>query len=118
MILSVEEDLEVVGQVTDGARAVEAVLRLRPDVVLMDVQMPVMDGLEATRAIYRKMPARDRPVIIGLSANALPGDREQCLRAGMDEYVSKPIEQARIAALLEGVARRRAPRRAEANVVA
>ncbi len=56
MILSVEEDLEVVGQVTDGARAVEAVLRLRPDVVLMDVQMPVLDGIEATRQIVAAHP--------------------------------------------------------------
>jgi DNA-binding NarL/FixJ family response regulator len=56
MILSVEDDLEVVGQAVDGARAVEAVTRLRPDVVLMDVQMPVLDGIEATRQIVAAHP--------------------------------------------------------------
>jgi CheY-like chemotaxis protein len=92
----------------NGLEAVRAVGGTRRyDVVLMDVQMPVMDGLEATRAIYRKVPARERPVIIGLSANALPGDREQCLRAGMDEYASKPMDQARLGSLLGAVARRR-----------
>jgi signal transduction histidine kinase/CheY-like chemotaxis protein len=103
----------------NGLEAVRAVGGARRyDVILMDVQMPVMDGLEATRAIYRKVPARERPVIIGLSANALPGDREQCLRAGMDEYASKPMDQARLGALLGAVARRRhAPRPAAVPVL-
>jgi signal transduction histidine kinase/CheY-like chemotaxis protein len=91
----------------NGLEAVRAVGSHRYDVILMDVQMPVMDGLEATRAIYRKVLSRARPVIIGLSANALPGDREQCLRAGMDEYAPKPMDQARLASLLAGVERRR-----------
>ncbi|MBS1567330.1 MAG: response regulator, partial [Bacteroidetes bacterium] len=59
------------------------------DVVLMDVQMPEMDGLEATRAI-RKNGGR-QPIIIAMTANAMQGDEDECLQAGMDDYVSKPV---------------------------
>ncbi|MHB1261776.1 MAG: response regulator [Thermoplasmatota archaeon] len=93
----------------NGAKAVDAVLRKRYDVVLMDVQMPVMDGIEATRTIHRRLPRSRRPVIIGLSANALPGDREQCLRAGMDEYTPKPMDQDRLATLLTAAGQRARP---------
>jgi len=99
----------------NGAKAVAAVLRKRYDVVLMDVQMPVMDGLEATRTIYRRLPRRERPLIIGLSANALPGDREQCLRAGMDEYMPKPMDQDRLALLLAAASQGSLPLRAAAS---
>jgi CheY-like chemotaxis protein len=78
---------DVVG---DGQAAVDAVETGAYDVVLMDVQMPELDGLEATRRIRARWP--DRPIrIIGLTANAMAGDREACLAAGMDDYVSKPI---------------------------
>ncbi|HUR24847.1 MAG TPA: ATP-binding protein [Candidatus Thermoplasmatota archaeon] len=102
--------LENLGYAADVARngeeAVEAVVRQRYDVVLMDVQMPVMDGLEATRTIYRRVPRSKRPLIVGLSANAMPGDREQCLRAGMDDYTPKPMDQGRLASVLAAAGRR------------
>ncbi len=86
----------------DGIEAIEAVTRQRYDIVLMDVQMPQMDGLEASRKINERWPARrDRPWIIAITANAMQGDREACLAAGMDDYISKPIKTAELAAALE-----------------
>ena len=67
----------------------ESVGRQTYDVVLMDVQMPEMDGLEATRRIVAKGP--QRPRIVAMTANAMAGDREMCLQAGMDDYITKPI---------------------------
>ncbi|MBI2383443.1 MAG: transporter substrate-binding domain-containing protein [Gammaproteobacteria bacterium] len=74
----------------DGREAVESVRRQAFDVVLMDVQMPVMDGLEATKAI-RALAHTERLPIIAMTASVLRGDRERCYEAGMDDYVAKPI---------------------------
>ncbi len=77
--------------VSNGSEAVEAI-RARPyDLVLMDVQMPEMDGLEATRCIRKDPSIGSQPIIISMTANAMLGDRERCLQAGMDDYISKPI---------------------------
>ncbi len=76
---------------SNGAEAVQSVGRQRYDVVLMDVQMPEMDGLEASRRITTTLPPSDRPRIIAMTANAMQGDREMCLQAGMDDYIAKPI---------------------------
>jgi signal transduction histidine kinase/DNA-binding response OmpR family regulator len=75
----------------NGIETIQALERQPYDLVLMDVQMPEMDGLEATRRICTRWPRGERPYIIAMTANALRGDREKCLEAGMDDYVAKPI---------------------------
>ena len=76
---------------SNGLEAIESVERQTYDVVLMDAQMPEMDGLEASRRITSERPAGQRPRIIAMTANAKQGDREMCLAAGMDDYIAKPI---------------------------
>ncbi len=86
----------------DGAEAIAAVEATAYDVVLMDVQMPEMDGLEATRQIRARWP--DRSIrIVAMTANAMEGDREACLAAGMDDYLSKPIRPEELALALDAV---------------
>jgi signal transduction histidine kinase/DNA-binding response OmpR family regulator/HPt (histidine-containing phosphotransfer) domain-containing protein len=75
----------------NGLEVLQALERQLYDVVLMDVQMPEMDGLEATRALRRELPDSRQPHVIAMTANAMQGDREMCLAAGMNDYVSKPI---------------------------
>ncbi|MBL0150173.1 MAG: response regulator [Ideonella sp.] len=92
-----------VTQAHDGQQAVEAVEREHFDLVLMDCQMPRMDGFEATRRIrdwQRHQVGQRRLGIVALTANALSGDREACLAAGMDDYLAKPISSARLSAVL------------------
>jgi PAS domain S-box-containing protein len=86
----------------NGVEALEALERQPYDVVLMDVEMPEMDGLEATRRIRRMAPVEPRPRIIAVTAKALQGERELCLQAGMDDYLTKPI---RLDELIEALRR-------------
>jgi signal transduction histidine kinase/DNA-binding response OmpR family regulator len=87
---------------SNGIEVIESLERQPYDVVLMDVQMPEMDGLEASRRIVAKWPAKARPRIVAMTANAMQGDREACLGAGMDDYVTKPIRvDALVQALLD-----------------
>ena len=76
---------------SNGVEAIESVERQPYDVVLMDVQMPEMDGLEASRRITDRWAAAARPRIVAMTANTMQGDREMCLAAGMDDYLTKPI---------------------------
>ncbi|MBL9190167.1 MAG: PAS domain S-box protein [Opitutaceae bacterium] len=86
----------------NGKEAIEALVRQPYDIVFMDVQMPVMDGLEATRRIVERWPeSASRPWIIAVTANAMVGDRETCLGAGMDDYITKPLKASELAAALE-----------------
>ena len=87
---------------SNGIEAIECIERQPYDVVLMDVQMPEMDGMEATRRITRRWSAQERPRIVAMTANAMQGDREQCLAAGMDDYITKPIRVDQLVASLTG----------------
>jgi signal transduction histidine kinase/DNA-binding response OmpR family regulator len=99
--------LERMGYTADvtgnGLEALEAVERSHYDLVLMDVQMPEMDGLEATRRIVKRH-GTDRPRIVALTADAMQDDRERCLAAGMDDYLTKPIRPNELAEALERAA--------------
>jgi CheY-like chemotaxis protein len=81
---------------SNGIEAIESVQRQTYDVVLMDVQMPEMDGLEASRRICARWSTRERPRIVAMTANAMQGDRDMCLAAGMDDYLTKPIRVERL----------------------
>jgi signal transduction histidine kinase/CheY-like chemotaxis protein len=87
----------------NGLEAIEAIERQKYDVVLMDVQMPEMDGLEASRQICARWPRGVRPRIVAMTANAMQGDRERCFEAGMDDYVSKPVRVGELISALERV---------------
>ncbi len=92
----------------NGLEAIQALERQPYDLILMDVQMPEMDGLEASRRICAQWPPENRPVIVAMTANAMQGDREMCLAAGMDDYISKPIRMEElIAALLRAATGKR-----------
>jgi signal transduction histidine kinase/DNA-binding response OmpR family regulator len=93
---------------SNGIEAVESVGRQVYDVVLMDVQMPEMDGLDAARQICARWQPHERPRIVAMTANAMQGDRDMCLAAGMDDYVTKPIRVDRLVEALNQVQPRRA----------
>jgi CheY-like chemotaxis protein len=80
----------------NGQEVLDALQQQAYDLIFMDVQMPEMDGLEATRQIRRQLPPERQPHIVAMTANALQGDREHYLAAGMDDYVSKPIKLAEV----------------------
>ncbi|WP_432142147.1 response regulator [Streptomyces sp. bgisy084] len=100
MVRKIGHSVDTVG---NGAEALQSLRDTRYDVVLMDVQMPVMDGLDASRRIHQSLSAAARPYIIALTANAMSEDRDACLAAGMDDYLSKPLHSADLAEALDRV---------------
>jgi GAF domain-containing protein/CheY-like chemotaxis protein len=92
---------------SNGIEAIESVRRQTYDVVLMDFQMPEMDGLEASRQINARWQPKDRPRIIAMTANAMQGDRDMCLAAGMDDYLTKPIRVERLVEALNQASARK-----------
>ena len=88
----------------NGLEVLAAIAQQTYDLIFMDMQMPEMDGLEATRQIYQRLQSGDltiRPRIVAMTANAMQGDREICLNAGMDDYISKPINNADLVRVLQ-----------------
>ena len=86
---------------TNGQEVLAALERRAYDIVFLDVQMPEMDGLQAAREICQRWPVEKRPCIIAMTGNALMGDREKCLAAGMDDYITKPVRLAGLQEALE-----------------
>jgi CheY-like chemotaxis protein len=95
--------------VADGEQAVTAVTSGRYDIVLMDVQMPRMDGLEATRRIRSDLPPEEQPHIVALTASALVEDREACAEAGMEAFLTKPVRKAQLEDILRRAGRHGEP---------
>ncbi len=89
LVQILEEDYELL-VARDGAQGVAMAEQHRPDLILMDIAMPVMDGYEATRLIRKSMPALP---IIGLSSHAMQGDAEKAMQAGCTDYLTKPIDE-------------------------
>jgi len=87
----------------NGQEAVNAALNNRYDLILMDIQMPVMDGLEATGLIQEKLKNKACPIIIGLSAHALQESRDEALHEGMSDYLSKPVKIQELVRALKNV---------------
>ena len=92
---------------TDGAQGIAMALRERPDMILMDLSLPVLDGWEATRQIKAAPDTKHIPVI-ALTANAMAGDREKALAAGCDDYDTKPIELPRLLGKIKALAEKAA----------
>jgi len=86
--------------VANGLEAVHAMRERNYHLLFMDVQMPEMDGLEATRQIRAIISAERQPVIVALTANAMQGDRERCIESGMNDYITKPVKIDEIQAVI------------------
>jgi len=93
------DDVEIIDTCLNGREAIRSIKTHKPDLVFLDIQMPELDGYETTRRIRRDFPQSIH--IIAMTANAMMGDKERCLAAGMDAYVSKPIQIRELLAVIE-----------------
>jgi CheY-like chemotaxis protein len=84
----------------NGLEVLQALERQPYEIILMDIQMPEMDGLEASKFIRQHWPGEESPHIIAVTAHALEGDRQRCLDAGMNDYISKPMRMEELIAAL------------------
>jgi CheY-like chemotaxis protein len=84
----------------NGLEALQALERKFYNIILMDIQMPEMDGLEATKIIRQRLSAEEQPRIIAVTAHALDYSREMCIDAGMDDYIAKPVQKDELAEVL------------------
>ncbi|WP_082112359.1 PAS domain-containing hybrid sensor histidine kinase/response regulator [Paenibacillus sp. DMB20] len=96
-----EKQGHAVSMATNGQEVLEKLQYRKYDLVFMDIQMPEMNGIEATRIIRRTFPPDHMPIIVAVTANALKGDRELCLASGMDEYITKPLKSAVLAEVID-----------------
>lgn len=83
--------------VNNGLQVLKALEKRMYDLVLMDIVMPKMDGFEATKEIRKRYPSSKKPVIIALTAYILPDGRERCIKAGMNDYIAKPVRMSELA---------------------
>ncbi|MNJ73012.1 Aerobic respiration control sensor protein ArcB [compost metagenome] len=86
--------------VINGMEVIQRIAYEQFDIIFMDVHMPELNGLETTRVIRETVPADKWPIIIAVTANALKGDRENCLNAGMYDYISKPLKSTTVAEVI------------------
>lgn len=108
MLASLDAQYDVV---ENGAEAVAAVVRSHYDLVLMDIQMPVMDGVEATQKIRSLGGDAAKLPIVAMTSHAMQGDREKYLAAGMDDYIAKPLDRAMLVSMVERCAKAGSPER-------
>lgn len=104
-LLEESHDLAVAA---DGAEGLRLARQWQPDVILLDLSLPKLDGWSVARAL-RDLPTRSRMVVVALTAHAMTGDEERALASGCDAYVTKPIDEARLFDLLADAARSREP---------
>ena len=95
LMLSMYDNIQIVGEATNGKEAVELLNQTEVDLILMDIQMPEMNGYETTIELRKNVKFSNTP-IIALTAGTTDGEKEKCLETGMNDYISKPIDKEQL----------------------